>query len=396
MTRTKHAGILLAMVMIIFSAGGIKREAFAAVSGVGQSPVKIHGAVVDEAGLPVPGAAIFLKGTTTGSVSEMDGSFAIQVPAGSLLTISCIGYSEVEMEARDGMKVILSEDKLLLDEVVVVGYGQQRKELMTSSVAQVSSKDLQKAPQTNVSNMLTGKLAGVTSIQSTGQPGADNADITIRGLSTYGSNNRPLYIIDGMESESMNYLNPGDIESISVLKDAAAASVYGVRGGNGVILITTKSGSRSDHATISYDGSYTVTRNVGEPELLNAEEYIYWYNKTLTQDGKAPVWTDEVINRMKEQGIYGDTNWRDLIYNKTGAMQQHNVSVNGGNEKVSYFGSIGYMDQKGTLKNFNYNRLNARASVSVRIRPCVAPSVRSLPTIWTTRPTSAPFSGLTT
>ena len=371
MINAKHAGSLLAIVMtvlLVLGMGGAEYVSAAPVAA-NQSPVKLQGVVLDETGAPVPGAAIFVKGTTTGSISELDGSFVIQVPAGSVLTISCIGYADVELPAQDGMKIILSEDKMLLDEVVVVGYGQQRKELMTSSVVQVNSKDLQKAPQTNVSNMLTGKLAGVTSVQSTGQPGADDADITIRGLSTYGSNNRPLYIIDGMESESMNSLNPSDIESISVLKDAAAASVYGVRGGNGVILITTKSGSKSDHATISYDGSFTVTSNVGEPELLNAEEYIYWYNKTLTQDGKAPMWTDEVINKMKEQGIYGDTNWRDLIYNKVGTMHQHNVSVNGGNDKISYFGSVGYMDQRGTLKNFNFNRLNARASVNAQILP---------------------------
>ncbi len=371
MINAKHAGSLLAIVMtvlLVLGMGGAEYVSAAPVAA-NQSPVKLQGVVLDETGAPVPGAAIFVKGTTTGSISELDGSFVIQVPAGSVLTISCIGYADVELPAQDGMKIILSEDKMLLDEVVVVGYGQQRKELMTSSVVQVNSKDLQKAPQTNVSNMLTGKLAGVTSVQSTGQPGADDADITIRGLSTYGSNNRPLYIIDGMESESMNSLNPSDIESISVLKDAAAASVYGVRGGNGVILITTKSGSKSDHATISYDGSFTITSNVGEPELLNAEEYIYWYNKTLTQDGKAPMWTDEVINKMKEQGIYGDTNWRDLIYNKVGTMHQHNVSVNGGNDKISYFGSVGYMDQRGTLKNFNFNRLNARASVNAQILP---------------------------
>ena len=371
MNKAKQVGILLATAMsiLLFGEMGVATFAYASISTAVQSPIRIQGVVFDENGEPIPGAAIFQKGTAVGSISETDGSFVISVTEGTTLTISCIGYTEIEVAAKDGMKIILSEDKMLLDEVVVVGYGQQRKELMTSSVVQVNSKDLQKAPQTNVSNMLTGKLAGVTSIQSTGQPGADAADITIRGLSTYGSNNRPLYIIDGMESESMNSLNPNDIESISVLKDAAAASVYGVRGGNGVILITTKSGSKSDHATISYDGSFTVTRNVGEPELLNAEEYIYWYNKTLTQDGKAPVWTDEVINKMKEQGIYGDTNWRDLIYSKVGMMHQHNVSVNGGNNKVSYFGSVGYMDQKGTLKNFNFNRLNARASINAQILP---------------------------
>lgn len=357
MTKAIRAGIMLAL-SVLFAFG---------LSANDQTPLKIKGTVVDESGEPIPGAAVMSKGTSTGSLTESDGTFIISVPAGTMLTVSCIGYTDVEMAAKNGMKVVMAEDRLLLDEVVVVGYGQQRKELMTSSVVQVNSKDLQKAPQTNISNMLTGKLPGVTTIQSTGQPGSDGADVIIRGLSTYGSNNRPLYIIDGMESTSMNLLNPADIESIAVLKDAAAASVYGVRGGNGVIIITTKSGTKSDHATISYDGSFTITNNVGEPELLDAEGYIYWYNKTLTQDGNAPMWTEDVIAKMKEMGIYGDTNWRDIIYNKMGTMQQHNVSINGGNEKVSYFGSVGFMDQKGTLKHFDYNRFNARASVNAQI-----------------------------
>ena len=334
-----------------------------------QKAVPAKGVVVDESGLAVPGAAVLEVGSTSnGAITGPEGEFTIMVPVGAQLEVSCIGYANqtVKFSGKD-LRIVLTEDSMFLDEVVVVGYGQQKKELMTSSVVSVSTKDLQKAPQSNVSNMLTGKLAGLTAIQSTGQPGADGADIIVRGLSTYGSNNRPLYIIDGMESGSMNYLNPSDIESISVLKDAAAASVYGVRGGNGVIIITTKSGSKSDHATISYDGSYTITNNVEEPELLNAEEYIYWYNKTMTNDGAPAVWTDEVIAQMKADGIYGDTDWRSLIYNDHGTIQQHNVSVNGGNSKVSFFGSIGYMDQQGTLKHFDFNRFNVRASVSADI-----------------------------
>lgn len=374
MRFTKLTGMLLAAAVLSVSPvfGGWSLQA-AAVDAQ-QAAVKIKGNVSDASGLPVPGAAVIVKGTTNGVNTDVDGNFTIQAPVGATLLITCIGYSDMEVTARDGMKVVLSEDNLFLDEVVVVGYGEQKKELMTSSVVQVTTKDLQKAPQTNVSNMLTGKLAGVTSVQTSGQPGADAADITIRGLSTYGSNSRPLYIIDGMESGSMNYLNPNDIETISVLKDAAAASVYGVRGGNGVIIITTKSGSKSDRATISYDGSFTVTRNVAEAELLTGTDdpndkngYIYWYNKSLRNIGMPEKWTPEIIAKMKEDGLYANTNWRDVIYNKVGTMQQHNVSVNGGNSKVSYYASVGYMDQVGTVKNTGYNRFNVRASVNAQI-----------------------------
>ena len=334
-----------------------------------QKAVTAKGVVVDESGLAVPGAAVIEVGSGgNGAVTGTHGEFTIMVPVGAQLEISCIGFANqtVKFSGKD-LRIVLTEDALFLDEVVVVGYGVQKKEYMTSSVVSVTSKDLQKAPLTNVSNMLTGKLAGVTAIQSTGTPGADGADIIIRGLATYGSNNRPLYIIDGMESGSMNYLNPNDIESISVLKDAAAAAVYGVRGGNGVIVITTKSGSKNENATVSYEGSYTITHNVNEPELLNAEEYIYWYNRARVLDGMSPLWTDEVIAKMKADGIYADTNWRDVIYNKAGTLQQHTISVNGGSRRVSYFGSVGYMDQQGTVKGTGYNRFNARASMKADI-----------------------------
>ena len=334
-----------------------------------QKAVTAKGVVVDESGLAVPGAAVIEVGSGgNGTVTGTHGEFTIMVPVGAQLEISCIGFANqtVKFSGKD-LRVVLTEDALFLDEVVVVGYGVQKKEYMTSSVVSVTSKDLQKAPQTNVSSMLAGKLPGLTAVQTMGTPGADHADIIIRGFSTYGSNNRPLYIIDGMESGQMINLNPSDIESISVLKDAAAASVYGVRGGNGVIVITTKQGSKAGRATVSYEGSYTVSKNFNEPELLNAEEYIYWYNLGLRMEGKPDKWTPEVIQGMKDAGIYGDTDWRSLIYNDHGTIQQHNLSVNGGTDKVTYFGSIGYMDQLGTVRNTGYDRINIRGSFNAKI-----------------------------
>lgn len=367
MKSIRLTGLSVAIAMFFVASAAGEAIAYASSVQAEQAAVKVKGKVVDSNGQTVPGAAVIQKNTSNGVNTDIDGSFSISVPKGARLVVSCIGYADQEVAAQDGMTIVLKEDNLFLDEVVVIGYGEQKKELMTSSVVQVTTKDLQKAPQTNVSNMLAGRLSGVTAVQSSGKPGADGSDITIRGLATYGSNNRPLYIIDGMESGSMNFLNPNDIESISVLKDAAAASVYGVRGGNGVIIVTTKSGTKSDHATISYDGSFTVTQNVYEAELLNADEYVYWYNKALKNDGFPAKWTPEVIEQMKKDGIYADTDWRSVVYNKIGTLHQHNVSVNGGNEKVSYFGSVGYMDQVGTVKHTGYNRFNVRASVNARI-----------------------------
>jgi len=347
--------------------------AFLLLAGMGsafaQQRVKAQGRVVDETGAPVPGAAVVEVGSASnGAVTGAEGEFTLQVPVGAQLEVSCIGYANQTVKfSGAALRIVLTEDAQFLDEVVVVGYGVQKKEYMTSSVVSVTSKDLAKAPQTNVSSMLAGKLPGLTAVQTMGTPGADHADIIIRGFSTYGSDNRPLYIIDGMESGQMVNLNPSDIESISVLKDAAAASVYGVRGGNGVIIITTKQGSKAGRATVSYDGSYTISKNFNEPELLNAEEYVYWYNLGLRMQGRADKWTPEIIQGMKDAGIYADTDWRSLIYNNHGTIQQHNLSVNGGSEKVTYFGSIGYMDQVGTVRGTGYDRLNVRGSFNAKI-----------------------------
>ena len=293
-----------------------------------QQLLPVKGKVVDQSGLPVPGAAVIEKGTSNGVSTDPDGAFLIEVRKGATLTVSCIGYADQDVPARNGITVTLSEDNLFLDEVVVLAYGTQKKQFVIGSVTQVTSKDIVKAPTTDVTNMLAGKLAGVTAIQSSGTPGEDQAHITVRGLATYGGNSGPLYIIDGMESGQISNLNPNDIASISVLKDAATAAIYGVKGGNGVILITTKSGSRADHATINYDGSYTLTQNTAMPEMLNAREYIYWHNLARMLDGNPPLWTDENIKTMQANGVTGDdawldaggTDWRSTIYNNFGTL----------------------------------------------------------------------------
>ena len=340
-----------------------------------QQKVTVKGKVVDTGGLPVPGAAVIEKGTSNGVSTGSEGEFDIEVRTGATLVVSCIGYSDKEAPARNGITITLSEDNLFLDEVVVLAYGTQKKQFVVGSVTQVTSKDIVKAPTTDVTNMLAGKLAGVTAIQSSGTPGEDQAGLTVRGLSTYGSNSGPLYIIDGMESGQISNLNPNDIASISVLKDAATAAIYGVKGGNGVILITTKSGSKADHATINYDGSYTLTRNTAMPEMLNAREYIYWHNMARMLDGNAPMWTEENIKTMQANGVTGDdawldaggTDWRALVYNDFGSLQQHNISASGGNDKFSYYSSMGYMDQKGIVRETGLTRYNVRANIDAKL-----------------------------
>ena len=283
-----------------------------------------------------------------------------------MLVFSFLGYktAEVAVRGRKTLNVQLEEDATLVDELVVVGYGTQKRQFLVGSVSQVSSKELLKAPMTNVSNMMTGKLPGVTSIQRSGQPGSDGTTIFVRGVSSF-NNSSPLCIVDGVE-RMINTVNPNDIESISILKDAATSAIYGVRGANGVILITTKTGSKGA-ATISYDGSATFTTNVAMPEMLNAQDYIGWHNKAREMDGLNPLWTDEVIAGMKEKGIYGETDWMDLLFKNYGFTHQHNISATGGTDRVKYYTSIGMMNQDGILPNTSYQRFNVRANIDTKI-----------------------------
>ena len=249
------------------------------------------------------------------------------------------------------------------NDLLTINYGDSKNSSYRCFVIYKLS-EAKKAPMTNVSNMMTGKLPGVTSIQRSGQPGSDGTTIFVRGVSSF-NNSSPLCIVDGVE-RMINTVNPNDIESISILKDAATSAIYGVRGANGVILITTKTGSKGA-ATISYDGSATFTTNVAMPEMLNAQDYIGWHNKAREMDGLNPLWTDEVIAGMKEKGIYGETDWMDLLFKNYGFTHQHNISATGGTDRVKYYTSIGMMNQDGILPNTSYQRFNVRANIDTKI-----------------------------
>ena len=283
-----------------------------------------------------------------------------------ILVFSFIGYKTVEIPVnnRTTVNASLSEDATEMDEVVVVGYGTQKKQFLVGSVSSVSNKELLKAPMTNVSNMMTGKLPGVTSIQRSGQPGSDQASILVRGSSTFNDSS-PLCLVDGVE-RMINTVNPNDIASISILKDAATSAIYGVRGANGVILITTKSGSEGA-TQISYDGSVTFSTNTALPEFLNAQDYIGWHNKAREMDGLAPVWTDEVIAKMKADGTYGETDWVDLLFKNYGFTHQHNISATGGNDRIKHYTSVGLMNQDGIVPNTSYKRFNIRSNIDAKI-----------------------------
>ena len=342
--------------------------AFICLSGVYAQRV-VSGTITDNTGESMPGVSIVLTGSTTGTITNLDGTYQISVPSdNTVLEYSFIGYKKqsVLVGDRSVINVVMMEELTEMEEVVIVGYGAQKRVHLTGSVSQIGSKELMKAPMQNVSNLLTGKLSGLTSIQRSGKPGDDGATLYVRGLNSYVGGNGPMIIVDGVP-RTMDYLNPNDIESISVLKDASA-SIYGVQGANGVILITTKSGNEGA-AKISYDGSYTFTQNTAMPKYLNAADFMYWHNKAREMDGYTPLWTADIQNKVMNndpESVWGQTDWLAKIF-RTGLTQQHNISATGGTEKVKYYTSIGLMDQQGTLINTGFKRYNVRTNLDVQV-----------------------------
>lgn len=334
--------------------------------------VKVAGTVTDNSGDPLPGVTVKLHGNpAVGIATDLDGNFVLSVPSlDATLDFTYIGYQakSVALKGRSNINVTMSEDSEMLDEVVVVGYGVQKKVSLTGSVSAVSGKDLVKTPMQNVSNMLTGKVSGVTAVQTTGLPGADAATIRVRGLNDF-SYSTPMVLVDGVEMD-MNLVNPSDIESVSVLKDGASA-IYGVRGANGVILITTKKGNREQNARISYSGSVAWVHNTAMPEYLNAEEYMYWHNKAAILDGVTPRYTAEIQDLVLHGNDdpttpYGQTDWLKETW-RTGMINNHNISATGGSQKTTYYVSAGIMDQKGTMRNTDYRRYNLRSNLDISV-----------------------------
>lgn len=357
--QVKWSTRLLALLICSFSILGIQA----------QNAINVKGTVYDSNKEPLIGANVSQKGNSSnGTITNIDGQFNLSVSdPNSTLVFSFIGYQtqEIALQGRSEIRVTLIEDSKALDEVVVVGYGTQKRGHLTGSVSSVSAKELLKAPMQNVSNLLTGKVSGLTSIQSSGKPGADGTSLYVRGMNAF-SDNAPMVIVDGV-ARPIDYVNPNDIESISVLKDASAA-IYGVQGANGVILITTKSGGDGP-AKIAYDASFTMTQNTAMPDFLNARDYMYWHNKAREMDGLTPLWTADIQNKVLSNdpnSIWGETDWLDKIF-RTGLTQQHNVSASGGTEKTKYFASLGYMDQEGTLKNTSFTRYNIRANLDIQV-----------------------------
>ena len=325
------------------------------------------GKIVDANGDPVIGATIVQKGTSNTVASDFDGSFSINAPAGAELEISFVGYVKQTVRARNNMEIVMTEDSELLNEVVVIGYGVQKKSVVTASIAKVSSEDLAGKTRLRAEDALKGMAAGVNVTSSSGQPGSQSM-IRIRGIGTINNSN-PLYIIDGMPTDQygMESVNPNDIESIEVLKDAASGAIYGARAANGVILVTTKKG-KLGKAAINYNFSYGWQSAWRKRDVTGATDYAILQNERRVQNGMSPLYQDpyNLIDANGDKIVGFGTNWQELLFNDNAPIMQHDVSVSGASEKVNYYLSLGYFDQDGIVGgNFgqsNYDRLTIRAN----------------------------------
>ncbi len=333
--------------------------------------IRVSGTVLDADSSPLPGVNVIQTGTTIGTITDLDGKYEIEVPSDANLTFSYIGFlnTSIDVNGRTTLPpVTMKADDKELEEVVVVGYGTQKKSDLTGSVASVKGEDLMNRSTTDAAAALQGKAAGVQILNSSGKPG-QGASIRVRGYSSNSNNIGPLLIVDGLQVSSIQYLDPSMIESMEVLKDAASAAIYGAEAGNGVVLITTKSGAKGK-GRISYEGKF-INQSLGRvPELLDADEFKDWMAMQNGKDGVAKVQAD--LNDA--QSSYGwdpntNTNWLDEYFESTWA-QQHTLTFSGGNDRGTYFASVSHVNQDGIVKGNRdkYERLTAQINADYKVK----------------------------
>lgn len=328
---------------------------------------KISGLVREADGTPIMGASIFVKGTKIGTVTNIRGEFSLEVPANSTVLVSYLGFTtrEVSVKGSSNLKITLNEDEAQsLNEVVVIGYGTQKKATVTGAIASVTTKDLVQTPQANISNMLVGKMPGLIAMQRSGAPGEDSSTLLIRGVSTFSDNTAPLVMIDGVERPNYNGLDPNEIETVSILKDASATAIYGVRGANGVILITTRKGKKGK-PHLSYSGNVAIQSPTALPHYLNSADYCEMYNEALKNDAYTtgttyvPRFTSDDIKLYRDGTdpiMHPNTDWVGKFLRKASLRTQHNFNISGGTDRVKYFISAGYFHQGGMYKYTKIDR----------------------------------------
>lgn len=345
-----------------------------------QSPINVCGTVYDDTGETLIGAAVQVKGTSVGTITDSEGNFCIQTPQKATLTFSYVGYKtkDVVVNGNKKLNVTLQSDSEILDEVVVIAYGAQKKVTITGAVSNVGGSELLKSPTASLGNALSGKLPGVSSVQYSGMPGGDDPILHVRGVGSLNGSS-PLVLVDGVE-RSFSQIDPNEVEDISILKDASATAVFGVRGANGVILVTTKRGE-AGKTKISLSTSYGIQQV--STFLKNVDSYTWasLYNNAQLSDGVAQNqmrFSPEAVAHFKNGDqplLYPNVNWIDYVMKESAPQQQHNVSVSGGNNVARYFVSVGMLSQDGLFRtfskdkntNFSYNRYNYRANVDLNL-----------------------------
>jgi len=350
--------------------------AHASVQNVQQDET-ITGTVIDNTGEAVIGASVIVVGaqTTTGTVTDFDGNFTLKVKPGTQLKISFVGYKEQVVKAANGMKVTLQEESTMLQGVEVVAYGVQKKVTVTGALSSVKAEELTRTPVSSVNNVLAGQLSGVTTVQTSGEPGSDAAQIFVRGQGTWADSS-PLIQVDGVEREMWD-IDPNEIESVTVLKDASATAVFGVRGANGVVLITTKRGAEGK-AKISFNVSFSALTPTKMVEQASSYDYATFHNAMRANDGKDPYFSKEIIQKFQDGSspiLFPSMKWTDYLMKDITLQQQHNVNISGGNKTVKYFISAGMFTQDGIFEEFDrpydfgyqYQRFNYRSNLDINV-----------------------------
>ena len=347
-----------------------------------QQAKTVTGTVTDVSGEPIIGANIRIKGTTTGTITDIDGNFSIEAEPQSVIEVSYIGYltQETGINNQISIRFLLKEDTKTLDEVVVIGYGVQKKADLTGSVANINTEKLNTQSNANIGQALQGKIAGVDIVSQGGAPGSGTR-IMVRGIGTL-NNASPLYIVDGMYMNSIDHINPNDIASIDVLKDASSAAIYGSRAANGVILITTKGGSKEAKSKVTYNGSYALSSPV------EFYDYLADYSRALTMQmrsaatgNKSTSFQQGTVEQWMAMGLvdpilFPNTDQYDEMF-RTGAIMNHTVSASGGNDKINFYTSLGIMDQEGLQIHNDYSRYNMRLNVDYKVRDNVKIGIRT-------------------
>ena len=339
---------------------------------VQQNSKIVTGTVLDVTGMPVIGANVTVKGTTQGTITDMDGKFSLEVAEGDILQVTYIGFAnqEVKVGTQTNLSVTLKEDAEALDELVVVGYGTQKKVNLTGAVTAITGEKITKRPVTNTTTMLQGQVPGLRIVQGTGQPGAESVSVKIRGVGTFsGAGASPLVLINGVTGD-LSSVDPNMIESVSVLKDAASAAIYGARAANGVILITTKQGAdKGEKVSITYRGNFAVHTPTKMFDLVtNSADYMTLFNQAKINSGESGLYPEEEIEKYRNSNgsvEYPSFDWLGYMFNPA-FVHQHNLSLAGTAKKTTYNIALNYADQDGTLRSFKYKKYNVTVDLTTQ------------------------------